>query len=166
MPAFLSKDSEIQREISRVLPAIACMSLGPYNVVLNHIKDRTGHSLFSNTFLNITLLCPKCHNTTERNSEQSDKELNKDDMELCSERNSVTLANETTMKGLINLFAKFLNMKQYTDVENSEYWSLLERLSHHFYVFNYGVSKEIITEPNCQHILKAFRPYIHNTVSS
>ncbi|KAJ2945898.1 hypothetical protein O0L34_g4806 [Tuta absoluta] len=154
MPAFYTKDPEILRAITQVVPILACMSLGPYSAVLTSKKEKGGHAIFENEAIAICILCSKCHN----NAAGTPLELKRENIEIYSASNSTLLSNDTTTSGLKKLFAKFLNIKQYADIENTEYWSMLAGLCRHFYVFDYGASMEIVTEQNCQHILKALKP--------
>ncbi|XP_049868950.1 serine/threonine-protein kinase ATR [Pectinophora gossypiella] len=153
MPAFLTKDQNIQMEISRILLAIACMSFGPYGAVMNVSQEKLGHSIFTNDAIAVSVVCPRCHN-----QQKKEQAL----LTFYTESNSATLSNLSTINGLKNLFSKFLNIKQYTDVDNSEYWNLLTCLCQHYFVFNNGASMDIVTEQNCQYILKALKPFIDN----
>lgn len=167
MPAFLTKDNEVQLIISRTLPVIACMSLGPYKVVFNTLEAHVGHRVFENSAVNMSVVCPRCHSTenNEKSPEHVSK-LNRNNKELFSESNSTILTNSTTATGLKKLFVKFLNQKMYTNIDEDEYWRLVGRLCIHYYVFDYGVSTDIITMRNCKHILRAVKPFIDNTVVS
>lgn len=163
MPLFLTKHHNVQEEITNVLPVIACMTLGSYSIILNHKEITDGHTIFSNAALYIAVTCAKCYNLNknEINPEQYLCKVRKDNLVLHTEiANVPTLSKPSTVIGLRNLFAKFLNSKQYTDIENCGYWDLLKRLSNHFYVFKYGVSSDIMTVYNCHHISRAFRSII------
>lgn len=153
IPAFLTKDEEVQKEITRTVPVLACMSMSSYRVVITTAKD-LGHLIFSNGTLHISVICSKCHNESGNIEKQSIEILDSD---------SATMSNQHTVTGLRHLFSKFLNEKQYKAIENTEYWNLFERLSNHYYVFSYGVSTDIVREENCGQILKAHTAYIDNS---
>ncbi|XP_075973655.1 serine/threonine-protein kinase ATR-like [Anticarsia gemmatalis] len=160
MPAFLTKDSTIQKEVARAVSALACMSLGSFEISLNKPKDGYGYSIFSNNSIQILLVCSKCHNL--KNIESPEQFINKHSIEILSESNSYTPSQHSTLNSLKNLFAKFLNHKQYSDLENSEYWNLFGRLCNHYYVPNFGVSMDIVNEDNAKHVLKIFRSTIED----
>lgn len=167
MPAFLTKDCDIQKQVAAILPAISCMALGIYEVVISTPKDCFGQSLFSNDAIDLILICSKCHNLDKNQySEDFLNRVNQNKVKIYSESNTYTPSQHSTITSLKSLFAKFLNWKQYTDLENSGYWELFARLCHHYYVLNYGVPADLLNEDNSQHVLKAFRPFIDdNTVS-
>lgn len=156
IPAFLTKDEEVQKEISKTVPVLACLSMSSYRVVITTVKD-VGHTVFSNGPLHISVVCSKCHNVSES------VHIQKPSIEIFSESDSATTSKMQTVIGLRHLFCKFLNEKQYKAIENTEYWKLFERLSNHYYAFNYGLSTEIVREENCSQILKALEAYIDNS---
>lgn len=156
IPAFLTKDEEVQKEISKTVPVLACMSMSSYRVVITTIKD-LGHTIFSNETLHISVVCSKCH------TENETVYLKEKSIEIFSESDSATTSKQQTVIGLRHLFSKFLNEKQYKAIENTEYWNLFERLSNHYYPFSYGLSTEIVRDENCSQILNALKSYIHNS---
>lgn len=161
MPAFLTKDSDIQKEVTTVLSAIACVSLGTYDIVISIPKDFLGHSIFTNNIVDLLIICSKCHNLDKNIiPEEFLKKNNQNKIQVYSESNTYTPSQHSTITSLKNLFAKFLNWKQYTDLVNSGYWDLLSRLCYHYYVLSYNVPIDIMNEKNGQHVLKAFRPFI------
>ncbi|XP_028157289.1 serine/threonine-protein kinase ATR-like [Ostrinia furnacalis] len=151
MPMFLNKDPEVQMEITKVLPAIACMSLGTYSVHISRKDDLVGHPIFSNDALDISIICSNCHKESE---EKSCSKV------LSTDSNPQPSGNNATTSGLKNLFAKFLNWKAYVDIKKTQYWELAERLFKHYYVFAYGIPQEIVNVDNAEHILKVLQPYI------
>ncbi|XP_053607158.1 serine/threonine-protein kinase ATR [Plodia interpunctella] len=155
MPAFLTKDEDVQLEISKILSALACMTLGSYIVIINPASNETGHVIYKNEALCICVICSNCHPLV-KHAEVGIK--------IASESYNNSVTNISTITGMKNLFAKFVNPKQYANLENSEYWNLLGRLCHHFYVFNYGVSQDVITVENSAKILKAFKPFIEGNL--
>lgn len=167
MPAFLTKDNDIQKEVTTVLPAISCMSLGTYEINISLPKDCFGHSLFSNSAIDLLLICSKCHKLDKnRYSEEFLNTVNQNKVKVYSESNTYTPSQHSTITSLKSLFAKFLYWKQYAELESSGYWDLFARLCHHYYVLNYGVPADLLNEDNSQHVLKCFRPFIDdNSVS-
>lgn len=168
MPALLTKDPEIQKELVKILKTISCMSFGTYTVILD-TKDKPGHLIFENDAINISVVCSKCNNTTQNQLEPENflEKVNKEHIEIYSESNLLTPSQHATVMGLRSLIAKFLNWKHYTDLEDSGFWSLLETQCNHFYVFDYGVTSEIVKIENTQHLLKVFKPFLNdNTVSN
>ncbi|XP_013143582.1 PREDICTED: serine/threonine-protein kinase ATR-like isoform X2 [Papilio polytes] len=159
LPAFLTKDPEIQDQITKIVPAIACMSLGTYAIVLGH-STFEGHSIFYNKALDISLICYNCHNKVILLKNDFLNNIKKEHMVLYKESVQITTSQQSTFNGLRNLLCKFLNRKQYISVENSQYWKLLERLCNHYYVFKYGLTTEIINEENLKYIFKAIKPLI------
>lgn len=155
IPAFHTKDEEVQKEISKTVPVLACMSMSSYRVVITTAKD-LGHTVFSNGTVHISVVCSKCHNENESG------DIEKACIEMFSESDSAT-SNQQTVIVLRNLFSKFLKEQQYKAIENTEYWNLFERLSNHYYPFSYGLSTEIVREENCSHILKVLKTYIDNS---
>lgn len=165
LPAFLTKDPEIQDQITKIVPAIACMSLGTYAIVLGH-STFEGHSIFYNKALDISIICYNCHNKDNLAKNDFLNNIKKEHMVLYKESVQITTSQQSTFNGLRNLLCKFLNRKQYISVENSQYWKLLERLCNHYYVFKYGLTTEIINEENLKYIFKAIKPLIpHKEVS-
>lgn len=156
IPAFLTKDEEIQKEISKTVPVLACISMSSYCVVITTVKD-LGHTIFSNGTLHISVVCSKCHNGNETVN------MKKPNIEIFSESDSATTSKLQTVIGLRHLFSKFLNEKQYKAIENTEYWKVFERLSNHYYAFNYGLSTEVVREENCSQILKSLKTYVDNS---
>lgn len=151
MPYFLNKDSDLQIEITKVLPVVACISMGNYTVDCSMVTNCDGHSIFRNETVNLSVLCSNCH-IANKDSKR---------FTVFSENNHTTLGN-TKGSALRPLVAKFLNSKQYIAIEKTEYWTMIDRLCRHFYVFSKGVPSEMITVDNCQHIVKALQPYIDN----
>lgn len=157
MPAFMTKDCDVQKEITHVVPALACMSLGSYEIVISSPKyDGAGQALFANSFIELLIICSKCHKDTGNSADS----VSQHKIEIHTEHNTTNPNQHSTILGLKNLFAKFLNWKQYTDWENSGYWDMFTRLCHHYYVPNYRAPTDILSENNAQYVLKAFRPFI------
>ncbi|XP_063533871.1 serine/threonine-protein kinase ATR [Cydia strobilella] len=150
MPAFLTKNKDIQKLLTKELPAISCIALGTYHVALDNADGTEGHSIFNNGTVNVSIICSNCHKTNETSSER---------LTLHSESTNTT-ENQTTTLGLRNLFSKFLNANQYIDLKNTCYWDLVRRLCRHYYVFNGGVPNDLVCEENCHHILKALKPLL------
>ncbi|XP_013168974.1 PREDICTED: serine/threonine-protein kinase ATR-like [Papilio xuthus] len=166
LPAFLTKDPDIQDQLTKIVPAIACISLGTYAIVLGYSMIE-GHTIFYNKTLNITIICYNCHNRQNLQQNTFLNNIKRDYVVLYKESVQITPSVQSTFNGLRNLLCKFLNYKQYASVENSQYWNLLERLCNHFYVFNYGLSTEIIKEENLKYIFKAIKPLIpHKTTNT
>ncbi|XP_038211943.1 serine/threonine-protein kinase ATR [Zerene cesonia] len=163
MPAFLTKDVEIQRAVSDILPAIVCMSLSSYCIIVNNTIF--GHRIILNDHINISLLCHQCHSKKIHYEKSEDflKSIGTKHIELHSESNSIAMNNKSMINGLKSLFGKFLNYQHYSDLDVSKYWNLVGQLSNHFFVFDYGVSRNVITEENIKYVLKALRPFIENS---
>lgn len=160
MPAFLTKDPDIQKEVAGVISVMACMTLDSFNVIITVPQNCYGQYLFTNNKINMLLICSKCHTLNKcRYSDDFDQKINKNKIEIRSESNTYTPSQHSTITSLKNLFVKFLNWKQYVNVENS-YWDLLSRLCNHFYVLEYGFNQEILNEENAKHVLRAFRSMI------
>lgn len=157
MPAFMTKDCDVQKEITLILPALACMSLGSYKIIIGSHKYGNGQVLFTNSIVELLLICSKCHKNSDNSADVPQHKI-----EIQSEHKNYNPNQHSTVTGLKNLFAKFLNWKQYTDWENSEYWGMFIRLCHHYYVPNYRALTDILNESNAQHVLMAFRPFIDN----
>ncbi|KAJ8730029.1 hypothetical protein PYW07_017067 [Mythimna separata] len=161
MPAFLTKDCDIQKEVTTVVSAITCMSLGTYEIVISTPKDCFGHSIFTNNAVDLLLICSKCFKLVNNQySEEFLATVNQNKVGVYSESNTYTPSQHSTITSLKSLFAKFLNWKQYAELESSGYWDLFGRLCHHYYVLNYGVSADLLNEANSQHVLKSFKPFI------
>ncbi|KAM3961050.1 LOW QUALITY PROTEIN: ATR serine/threonine kinase meiotic 41 [Aphomia sociella] len=156
MPAFLTKDRELQIKVMQVLPAIGCMSLGNCDVVIGISKNNIGHSIFRNDAIDICIVCTNCH--------RAEKKCMNGHIKLASESIQNRTSNVTVLTGVRNLLAKFLTYKQYFSTESNEYWNLLGRLCNHYYVFNYGVSTDILRVENCENVLKIFSPFIDDTM--
>lgn len=156
IPAFLTKDEEVQKEITKTVPVLGCMSMSSYRVVITTAKD-LGHTVFSSGTLHVSVVCSKCHNENESVN------IEKPSIEIFSECDSATTSKQQTVIGLRHLFSKFLNQKQYKAIKNTEYWNLFERLSNHYYAFSYGLSTEVVREENCSQILQALKAYIDNS---
>lgn len=154
IPSFLTKDIDLQMEVTKVVPVIACMSMGNYTINLNVFSDCNSDLIFKSGTIDICVVCSNCH---KRNA---DHEM----FALCSENNLPTSGNIVTNSGLRNLLCKFLNSKQYVDVDKTEYWNMVARFSKHFYAFTNGVPPEIVTDDNCQHVIKALQPHIENNL--
>ncbi|CAB3224272.1 unnamed protein product [Arctia plantaginis] len=162
MPAFLTKDPNIQKEVAEVISVMACMTLDSYNVIICVPQNCYGHHLFTNIKINLLLVCSKCHILDKsRHPIEFLKKINKYKIEIYSESNAYTPSQHSTITSLKNLFVKFLNWKQYVDVENG-YWDLLSRLCNHFYVLEYGVSEELLNEDNAKHVLRAFGSMVND----
>lgn len=161
MPAFLTKNEDVQREIARTIPALVCMSLGSYSIVLTLHENNIGHPIFSSDTIKMSLMCSKCHNSSNfpKETENYFKELQREYIEIHSNILDQSLGNHSIISGLKALFAKFLNFKLYTNLEYTGYWDLFGWLCHHYYVFNYGVSMEVINEENWHFVLQGLRIY-------
>ncbi|CAH0579320.1 unnamed protein product [Chrysodeixis includens] len=155
MPAFMTKDCDVQKAITHTVSALACLSLGSYKIIISSPKYGVGQVLYTNSIVELLLICSKCHKNAENSADVS---LNK--IEIYSEQNTYNPNQQATITGLKNLLAKFLNWKQYADWENTGYWDMFIRLCHHYYVPNYKAPMDIINESNAQHVLKAFGPFI------
>lgn len=160
MPAFLTKNEDLQRQLTKELPVIACLALGSYNVVLDIADGILGHAIYDNGDIKVAIVCSKCHKTDKTSNDHVIKNLT-----LNSESNSAT-ENQSTTLGLRNLIGKFLNANQYVDLNNTQYWVLVSRLCNHYYVFSGVVPTDLIKEDNCHHIIYAVRPFIGNTFVS
>lgn len=162
IPALLSKDSEVQAQLTFAVPVVACMAMGMYSIILEH-NTILGHSIFKNTALNISVICYTCHNHGNKQHDVFLNEINKEHLEINRDEFDVTPSQQSILNGLRNLFAKFLNVKVYTNVNNTQFWMLLERLCNHYNVFDHGVSTEIINEENIKYILKPLKIFIKNS---
>lgn len=163
LPAFLTKNPEVQTILCQTLPAIACKSLGSFSVVLNTTKENFGHVVYANETVVVSIVCSKCHNTdrTKLTPEKSLEKINKEQIVLHTESNENAQSNDVTVVGQRNLFAKFLNCKMYSDISDSGFLSLIEVFSNHS-IFNFAVTAEVFSEANCQDVLKALRPFMDN----
>ncbi|XP_050674865.1 serine/threonine-protein kinase ATR isoform X2 [Leptidea sinapis] len=155
MPAFLSKDTELQNAITEVLPIITCMSLGAYSIVGS--TNLSWPSVLPNENINIRVHCRQCHSI--KNHKSSSK-TNFTKKIIYSEANTVVTTNSSMTHCIKTLLGKFLNFSQYSELDEAEYWKLIGKLSNHYYVFNYGVAKSIVTDNNTRDILKALKPII------
>lgn len=153
MPAFMTKEADIQKEVFNSLSDIACLSLGSYHLILNNAKTPMGKVLYgSKTSKTVTLChcCKDCHTINE-------SQLSKHYKIICTmEENTVTSATSAALK---LLFAKFLNMQNCKDI-GEDYWNLVKVLCNHFYIFDNGVSTEIISEKHIKEVLQTFKPFI------
>lgn len=155
MPALLTKDQDLQAEITKVLPVMACMSLGPYEIVMNTSEERMGHIIFENEAVKVSVICSNCHDSV--------KDAMNSCIKICSESN-VPHSSIATMTGVRNLFAKFVNFKHYVDLESTQYWAVVEGLCHHYYVFSYGAPTDVLNVENSSKVLKALKPFIDDTM--
>ncbi|KAJ0177282.1 hypothetical protein K1T71_007291 [Dendrolimus kikuchii] len=167
MPALLTKDKDIQKEITKTVPALACMSLSSYIVILTLHKQNIGQSILYSDIIDICVMCPKCHNSPNpKETANYFTELRREYFELHSDILEQSLSSHSTISGLKTLFAKFLNIQVYSDLEYSGYWDLFSWLCHHYYVFNYGVSIDLVNDENWHFVLRALRIYNKNFVET
>ncbi|CAG5050354.1 unnamed protein product [Parnassius apollo] len=163
IPAFLSKNPDIQSELTSIVQAIACISLGTYEVIFGEPGKSMGHTIFKNKALDISVVCYNCQNKNKEGVEVFFANIQKDYLKICRKSFEITPSQQTLLHSLQSLFTKFLNWKQYVDLEKTQYWMLFECLCNHYYVFDYGVTTEIINEENIKNVLKAIKPYINST---
>ncbi|CAH0701159.1 unnamed protein product [Spodoptera exigua] len=166
MPAFLTKDQEVQTEVAEVISALACMSLGTYDIVITVPKHFIGHSIFTNNIINLLLICSKCHHIDKNKySEGCLSKINQNKVVIYSESNAYTPSQHSTITSLKSLFVKFLNWKQYVDLKNSGFWNLFARLCHHYYVLNYAALTDLLNEENSDQVLKCFTPFVEDNLA-
>ncbi|OWR53666.1 putative esr1 protein [Danaus plexippus plexippus] len=147
IPAFMSKETRCQIEVLRILPAIVCISLGHYDIVKT-VSSGNSQEIFSNENFSLNVICKKCHDTTIKNSKIVHKETE-----------MLNFSNTSYLSGLQSLFVKFINTK---DTEfGTDYWNLVERLCNHYYIFDHGVSTDIMQEKYLDDVLKTFKPFIN-----
>ncbi|KAG6454519.1 hypothetical protein O3G_MSEX008741 [Manduca sexta] len=160
--AFVSKFANIQKEVMEVVPAIGCMCLSSYMISLQPARLKFGQKIFKSNDIVMSVICPKCHNLEWKklNAEQFYTEMQKKNYEVYTEKMILSPNKQSIIVGLRTLFVKFLNHKHLTNINDSGYWDVLNRLCLHFYVFKFGVSNEIIQEENIEHILRALTPYV------
>lgn len=161
MPAFLTKDSEIQKEICTTLPVISCIALGSYTVILNTKDDNFGHNVIVNSAIKVCVVCSKCHNydKTKLTEEQFLDKVEKEHIVLHIE--SKTHCNDAIVAGQRNLFAKFLNCRVYADSQSSGLLQLIESFSNHS-VIDQEICAEVFNERNCQNVLKVLGSFVDN----
>ncbi|KAG7302739.1 hypothetical protein JYU34_012694 [Plutella xylostella] len=166
LPAFLMKDADIHKELCKVLPILACMSLGNCAVVLQTKEEIKGHVIYSNKCAAISIVCSKCHNTdrTKLTPEQFLAELSKDSIVLDTETTQRSY-NDSTLTGQRSLFAKFLNSKIYSDLADSGFLKLVEGFSNHG-VFNLNTATDVFSVGNSHDVLKVLRQFIDNISTS
>ncbi|CAG9094613.1 unnamed protein product [Plutella xylostella] len=162
LPAFLMKDADIHKELCKVLPILACMSLGNCAVVLQTKEEIRGHVIYSNNCAAISIVCSKCHNTnrTKLTPEQFLAELGKDSIVFDTETTQRSY-NDSTLAGQRSLFAKFLNSKIYSDLADSGFLNLVEGFSNHG-VFNLNTVTDVFSVGNSHDVLKVLRQFIDN----
>lgn len=158
MPALLTKDKNLQMELTKVLQGISCLSLGTVSVVVT-TEYSMGHTIFVNNALALSVICSKCHADKEKSCDDFLSKIRNEKVEIYSESNILTPSQHSTMMGLRSLFTKFLNIKHYVDVETSYFWNLAATLCHHFFVFD-QTSPELLSIQNCGYILKALKPFL------
>lgn len=162
LPAFLMKDAYIHKELCKVLPILACMSLGNCAVVLQTKEEIRGHVIYSNKCAAVSIVCSKCHNTdrTKLTPERFLAELNKDSIVFDTETTQRSY-NDSTLAGQRSLFAKFLNSKIYSDLADSGFLNLVEGFSNHG-VFNLNTVTDVFSVGNSHDVLKVLRQFIDN----
>ncbi|VVC87145.1 unnamed protein product, partial [Leptidea sinapis] len=121
MPAFLSKDTELQNAITEVLPIITCMSLGAYSIVGS--SNLSWPSVLPNENINIRVHCRQCHSI--KNHKSSSK-TNFTKKIIYSEANTVVTTNSSMTHCIKTLLGKFLNFSQYSELDEAEYWKLID----------------------------------------
>ncbi|KAH9628521.1 hypothetical protein HF086_008041 [Spodoptera exigua] len=155
-----------QKEVAEVISALACMSLGTYDIVITVPKHFIGHSIFTNNIINLLLICSKCHHIDKNKySEGCLSKINQNKVVLYSESNAYTPSQHSTITSLKSLFVKFLNWKQYVDLKNSGFWNLFARLCHHYYVLNYAALTDLLNEENSDQVLKCFTPFVEDNLA-
>ncbi|XP_045771949.1 serine/threonine-protein kinase ATR-like isoform X2 [Maniola jurtina] len=155
MPAFMTKEADIQKEVLKSLSAIACPSLGSYCVILDTAKKHMGKELFgskTNKSIAICLCCTKCDNINE-------SQLSTNYKTCVVQENVIPASKISTYDVVKQLFGKFLNMQLCKDIDD-EYWDLVKVLCNHFYIFDYGVSPKIISDKHLKEVLQVFKPLI------
>lgn len=161
IPAFLTKDPEIQQILCKILPAIACMSLGSFSVVLTTKENAFAHVLYGNGTVTISVVCSKCHNTerTKLSDEQYLEKVNKEQVILNADNNKRPQSCEATVLGQKNLFAKFLNFRMIANISDIGILGLIGVFSNHA-VFNIAMTAELFSEENCNFVLEFVRPFV------
>ncbi|XP_041978766.1 serine/threonine-protein kinase ATR [Aricia agestis] len=156
MPVFMSRIEDVQSNVISVLPAICCMSLADYVIIISNIS--AGHCIFEIGSMFLCILCSQCHNKNLKISEYIDEIKQKYDVICIENINSHTNSTQGTMK---NLFGKFLNDKQHIKI-GEKYWKLVECLLNHYFIFDYGVPSTIISEPHLKYIVQVFKAVLSN----
>ncbi|XP_026488273.2 serine/threonine-protein kinase ATR-like [Vanessa tameamea] len=164
MPVFMIKDVDLQMEILKVIPAIACMSLGSHSIIISNAKNPTGQVIFTNSVISICVNCFNCHNFNENvsNSEDFCSQVKKEFKVLHSDSNLMTPTKISIFTGLKKLFGKFINMNICKEI-GDDFWKIVRRLCNHYYIFDFEVSTKIINESYLLEGLKVFKPFIDST---
>ncbi|CAF4822961.1 unnamed protein product [Pieris macdunnoughi] len=137
---------------------LVCMSLSTYSVVKTN--EPIGYVLDEKW--DVSIVCHECHKDKNSTNNYSET-IKKTYRQYCLETNASTLTNISSTNGLKNLFGKFLNYQQYSDLDISEFWATIGEISKHYYVFDYGVSTAVINQQNTKYILKALKPFLQCT---
>ncbi|CAK1547250.1 unnamed protein product [Leptosia nina] len=160
-PGFLTKESDLQEAIADLLPIFACISLGTYSIVA---VNNMGYNLVDDERNKVSIVCYECCCKDKAvSSETFYSNLEKEYKIYHKAESMAPLSNTSLQNGLRHLFGKFLIHQQYADLEMSKYWNIVGHISNHFYVFDYGVSTNILNVSNTKYIIKAFKSFIESS---